>query len=324
MIRRREFIALLGGAAATWPLAARAQQPTTPVIGFFEAETLKGTFVAFLDGLGAAGYVVGQNVAIEYSSADGHYDRLPALASKLVGRHVAVIVAGPRGAVFAAKSATAVIPIIFMSGSDPVRRGLVASLNRPGGNLTGVTILGQDLTAKRLSLLHELVPQATRIAVLSDSTSGDREFPLAQLRAAAQPIGVSIQVEWVGSEGDFDAAFAAFARDRVGAFFVVSSAFLAAHRERLTTLAARYALPAVYPGKEFADVGGLLTYGPSVTDAYRQVGIYTGRILKGEKPADLPVLQPTRFETVVNLKTAKALGLAVPPSLLAIADEVIE
>jgi putative ABC transport system substrate-binding protein len=328
MIQRREFITLLGSAAA-WPLAASAQQPALPVIGYLDAgsPSFDISFIsvaAFRKGLADSGYFEGRNVAIEYRWAEGHYDRLPALASDLVRRQAAVIVAGPRGAVLAAKSATTTIPIVFMSGADPVRRGFVASLNRPGGNLTGVTILAPDLTAKRLGLLHEMVPHAAVVAVLSDSGSTDPEFPLEQLRAAARVIGVSIRVERAASERDFETAFANFARDGAGAIFVVNSGFFAVQRERLAALAARYGMPAIYASREFAEAGGLMTYGPSVTDANRQVGVYTARILKGDKPADLPVLLPTTFEFVINAKTAKALNLAVPPSLLTLADEVIE
>jgi putative ABC transport system substrate-binding protein len=237
---------------------------------------------------------------------------------------VSVIVAGPRGAVLAAKAATTAIPIVFLSGADPVRRGIVASLSRPGGNLTGVTILGPDLADKRLGLLHDLVPQATVIAVLSDLTSPEPEFVVEQLRAVAHRIGVSILVGQVAREGDFDAAFAGFAGGGARALVVPSSAFFSTQRERLTTLAARYSIPAIYPGRAFAEAGGLAAYGPSATDASRQLGVYTARILKGDKPADLPILLPTKFEFLINLKTAKALGLDIPSGISAIADEVIE
>jgi putative ABC transport system substrate-binding protein len=323
-MRRRDFITLLGGAAAAWPLAARAQQPKLPVIGYLDPETLDPNLTAFREGLADSGYVAGQNVIIEYRSAEGHSDRLPALAAEFVRRRVSVIVAGPRGAVLAAKAATTAIPIVFMSGADPVRRGIVASLNRPGGNLTGVTVLGPDLSDKRLGLLHDLVPHATVVAVLSDLTSPEPEFPVEQLRAVARRIGVSILVGRVTREGDFDAAFAGFAGGGAGALVVPSSAFFTTQRERLTTLAARYSIPAIYPARVYAEVGGLATYGPSGADANRQVGVYAARILKGEKPADLPVLLPTKFEFVINLKTAKALGLDIPSGISAIADEVIE
>jgi putative ABC transport system substrate-binding protein len=322
-MRRREFITLLGSAAA-WPVAARGQQAQVPVIGVLMPDSALGGDAAFRKGLADGGYTVGRNVAIEYRSAEGRYERLPALAVELIRRQVAVIVAGPRQALLAAKAATSTIPIVFMSGADPVRRGFVASLNRPGGNLTGVTILGPDLADKRLGLLHDLVPRAAIIGVLSDSTSPEPEFPLELLRAAGRRLGVMIQAERVAAEGDFDQAFANLVRDGAGALVSVSSAFLNAHRERIVTLAARYAIPAIYPSREFVDDGGLVSYGPSSEDAYRQVGIYAARILRGEKPADLPVLLPSRFELIINFRTVKALGLEVPSGLSAIADEVIE
>jgi putative tryptophan/tyrosine transport system substrate-binding protein len=326
-IRRRDFITLLGGAAAVWPLAARAQQPGVPVIGFLNPESVEaaeGYLAAFRKGLGDAGYTVGRNVAIEYRFAEHHYDRLPALASELVRRQVAVIATGPRGALVAAKAATSTIPIVFMSGADPVRRGIVASLNRPGGNLTGVTLLANDLSGKRLGLLHDLVPNASIVGTLSDATGPEPEFPLELLRAAAGRVGVTIRAERVAAAGDFDQAFANLVRDGAGALIVVSGAFFGAQRERIAALAARHAIPAMYTVREFVDVGGLVSYGPSAADAYRQMGVYAGRILKGEKPTDLPVLLPTKFELVINLRTAKALGLEVPAGLSAIADEVIE
>jgi putative tryptophan/tyrosine transport system substrate-binding protein len=326
MMRRREFITLLGGAAA-WPLAARAQQAALPVVGYLGPESAaatEGNLAAFRKGLADAGYTVGRNVAIEYRFAEGHYDRLPALASELVRREVAVIATGPRGALLAAKAATSTIPIVFMSGADPVRRGIVASLNRPGANLTGVTLLANDLSDKRLGLLHDLVPHASIIGVLSDSTGPEPEFPLELLRAAAGQVGLMIRAQRAAAEGDFDQAFANLVHDGASALIVVSGSFFGAHRERIAALAARYAIPAMYTAREFVDVGGLAAYGPNVDDSYRQIGVYTARILKGEKPGDLPVLLPTKFKLILNLKTAKALGLTVPDNLLALADEAIE
>jgi ABC-type uncharacterized transport system substrate-binding protein len=322
-LRRREVIAGLGG-AAVWPLAARAQQAVVPVVGFFNAgspATSSHRDAAFRQGLRETGFVEGQNLAIEYRWGEDQYDRLPALAADLVERRVAVIAASPR-AVDAAKAATATIPIVFMSGGDPVRAGLVASLNRPGGNLTGVTILASDLTAKRFGLLHEAVPQASVIGVLQNS--GRADFAVEEAGLAARRAGVSIRVMRAGNENEIEAAFMTFAREGSGALFVNSSFLFVSLRDRLTALAARYQIPAMYDLREFPDVGGLMSYGPSETDAYRQVGRYTGRILKGDKPAELPVMLPTKFELVINLKTAKALGLTIPPGVFAIADDVIE
>jgi ABC-type uncharacterized transport system substrate-binding protein len=321
-MRRREFITLASSAAIAWPLAARAQ-PAIPVVGFFNAgspATSTHRDAAFRQGLRETGFVEGQNVAIEYRWGEDQYDRLPALAADLVQRRVAVIAASPR-AVDAAKAATATIPIVFMSGSDPVRTGLVASLNRPGGNLTGVTILASDLTAKRFELLHEAVPQASVIGVLRDSSAP--RFAL-QAEAAARQVGVSIRVMDADTESEIEAAFATFAREGVGAVFVASSFLFVSLRGQLAALAARYRIPAIYDLREFPDVGGLMSYGPSEADAYRQVGRYTGRVLKGDKPADLPVMLPTTFELVINLKTAKALALTIPQKLIVAADEIIE
>jgi putative tryptophan/tyrosine transport system substrate-binding protein len=326
-MKRREFITLLGGVAATWSLAARAQQrPAMPVVGFFNAgspATSTHRVAAFRQGLRETGFVEGQNLAIEYRWGEDQYDRLPALATDLVQRRVAVIVASPR-AVDAAKAATATIPIVFMSGADPVRTGLVASLNRPGGNLTGVTILASDLTAKRFGLLHEAVPQASIIGVLRETSSQGAGFAVQEAEAAARQFGVSIRVMSVDTESEIEAAFATFVREGVGALFVTSSFLFVSLRDRLAALAARYRIPASYDLREFPDVGGLMSNGPSETDAYRQVGRYTGRILKGDKPADLPVMLPTKFEFIINLQTARTLGLTIVPGLLAIADEVIE
>jgi len=325
-IGRRHFISALGGAAATWPLAARAQQPAMPVIGFLSAGSAAAwapLVAAFRQGLHETGFVAGHNVAIEYRFAEDQYDRLSELAADLIQRRVAVIAVSPRAS-DAAKALTATIPIVFMSGDDPVRHGFVASLNRPGGNLTGVTILASDLTAKRLGLLHEAAPQAGVIGVLWDTTNPRAEFAVQEAEVAARNIGVSIRVIGAGTESETEAAFATFAQEGVGAVFVVNGFFLFGLRERLAALAARHRMPLSGELHEFVEVGGLMSYGPSLADAFRQVGRYTGRILKGEKPADLPVLQPTKFELAINLKTAKALGLTIPQSLLAIADEVIE
>ena len=326
MIARREFITLLGGAAAAWPLAAGAQQLSMPVVGYLRftaADVFPHTTHAFRRGLAEAGFIEGRNVMIEYRWADQQPDRLPALVADLIQHPVAVVAVGP-GADVAAKAATATVPIVFMSGGDPVRRGLVANLNRPGGNLTGVTMFADDLEAKRIGLLRELAPRATTIAVLVDSTIVAAPFQTQEVTAAGRNIGVPIRVVSIGIERDFEAAFAAIAREQIDVLLVAASSNFNAARDRLTALAARHRIAAMYEIREFVEVGGLMSYAPSVTEAYRQLGVYTGRILKGEKPGDLPVMLPTKFEFVINLKTAKALGLEVPPSLLALANEVIE
>ena len=325
-MRRREFFGVLGGAAAAWPVAARAQQPAMPVVGFLffrPPEKSAHILAAFREGLREGGYVEGKNVAIEYRFAGGQLERLPLLAADLVQRQVAVIAAGPRAGEVA-KSATAVIPIIFMTGADPVRTGLVANLNRPGGNLTGVTMLATELETKRVSLLKDLVPKAATIAVLVDSNNSSVAFQVEEIQAAARSVGVPVQVVSASSERDFDAAFETIMQWRADALIVAASSYFNDYGDRLATLAARHKIPAIYELREFVEAGGLMSYAPSLVAAFRQVGNYTARILKGDKPADLPVMLPTKFEFVINLRTAKALGLSIPPGLLALADEVIE
>jgi len=326
-INRREFITLLGGAAVAWPLAARAQQPAMPVIGFLHSSSPEPYRLrAFRQGLKDAGFIEGENVAIEYRWADSQIDRLPALAAELVQRRVAVIAAsGGTPSILAAQAATTTIPIVFALAEDPVRLGLVASLARPSGNLTGINFFGTELAAKRLELLRELVPGAIRIAVLVDPTNAtNTETTVRGVEAAARAKGLQIQVLNASNSREVDATFATLASERPDALLVGSTAFLADRRVQLAQLAARHAVPAIYVDRQFAEVGGLMSYGASLGDAFRQVGVYSGRILKGAKPADLPVLQSTKFELVINAPTARMLGLTVPPTLLATADEVIE
>jgi len=327
MIGRREFITVLGGAVA-WPLAAPAQQAARPVIGFLSsrmASESASVVAAFHQGLKEIGYVEGQNVSIEYRWADFQDNRLPAMAADLVQRRVAVIAAtGSTVAASTAKSATTTIPIVFGAGTDPVKEGLVASLNRPGGNITGVTPFTQQLGAKQLELLHTMVPTAAVVATLGRRNDPDTEYQLKDVEAAARTLGLQILALTVDSKSDFQSAFASLVQRGAGALLIFSGAFFTANRVPLAILAARHGIPAIYTLREFPLAGGLMSYATRLTDSYRQVGIYVGQILKGAKPADLPVMQPTKFEFVINLETAQTLGLTVPPSLLALADEVIE
>jgi putative ABC transport system substrate-binding protein len=326
-MRRRGFISLLGGAAA-WPLATRAQQRPIPVIGFLNMGS-PGPFThllaAFREGLNEAGYVEGQNVAVEYRWAEGGYDRLPELAADLVRHQVAVIVAtGGEPAALAAKAATKTIPIVFVVGEDPVALGLVASFNRPGGNATGLALLAYSATTKRWELLREMVPGAASSAVLAKTGGLSSQIELKQLQAAAGTLGQPINVLYASNEPEIDAAFDNLVAQRAGALFVATEAFFTNRRDQIIALAARHAIPTSYPFREFVAAGGLMSYGPSLTDIYRQVALYAGRVVKGATPADLPVQSPTKFEHVINLKTAKALGLTVPLTLQVAADEVIE
>jgi putative ABC transport system substrate-binding protein len=328
-LRRRDFITLLGGAAAAWPLAAWAQQPAMPVIGFVNPQSPDGhagRLRGFRQGLKESGFVAGENVAIEYRWAEGQFDRLPALAAELVRRQVAVIVAtGSPATPMAAKAATTTIPIVFLAAEDPVGLGLVASLARPGGNLTGINFLNSELAAKRLGLLRELVPRAARVAVLVNPVNAvNAETTLRDAQAAARAMGLQIQVLNASTSREINAAFASLGRERPDALFVGGDGLFNSRCVQLVNLASRHAVPATYADRLMTEAGGLMSYGSDIADAWRQVGFYAGRILKGAKPADLPVVQASKFELVINAETARMLGLTVPPSLLAAADEVIE
>ena len=326
-MRRREFVTLLGGAAVAWPLAARAQ--AMPVVGFLASKSPEGyaeRLRGFRQGLKEAGYAEGENIAIEYRWAEGQIDQLAALAADLVRRRVAVIAAlGTANSVLAAKAATTTIPIVFMVGEDPARLGLVASLARPGANLTGINLFNSELNAKRLELLRTLIPSATRVAVLANPTDRVNAETLArELDVAARAIGLQINIFEASTSREIDAAFASMARAQSDVLFVAGQAYFNSRRVQLVHTASHYRLPATYGSRAYTDVGGLMSYGANVTDAYRQAGVHTGRVLKGAKPADLPVVQPSKFELIINAQTARMLGLTVPPSLLATADEVIE
>jgi putative tryptophan/tyrosine transport system substrate-binding protein len=322
-MKRRDFITLLGGAAA-WPLAARAQQPQMPVVGFLSGAS-NSSLAGFQQGLSEAGYIEGKNVAIEYRSAAGQYDRLLALAADLVRHRVAVIAAVSTSAPgLAAKSATSVIPVVFQTGGDPVQDGLVPRMNRPGGNVTGVSRLSVALEPKRLELLHEVAPKASVIGFLLNPLNPRTQLLVQQMREPVRSLGLNLNVLEASTEGELNTAFASSVQQGVGALLVAQEPSYNRWLERIVALAARHTMPAMYGNRIYAVAGGLMTYDASVVDSMRQVGVYVGRILKGEKPGDLPVLQPTKFEFVINLKTAKALGLAIPDKLLALADEVIE
>jgi putative tryptophan/tyrosine transport system substrate-binding protein len=327
-VKRRAFITLLGGAAAAWPLAARAQQPAMPVIGYlssFPADINPKFTQAFRQGLNDAGFVEGRNVTIEYRwDEEGRYDRLPTMAADLVSRRVAVLFASPIPAALAAKAATATIPIVFAIGSDPVETGLVVSLNRPGGNVTGATFLSVELGAKRLELLRDLLPKITSIGLLVNPNNPNAAVQTKEMQAVTTALGLQLNIVSAGSQSDFDNAFETLVGQRTDALVLSADPFFFSHRDQLVALAMRSPVPAIYYAREFALAGGLISYASSFSDSFRQAATYVGRILKGEKPADLPVLQPTKFELVINLKTAKALGLQIPDRLLAIADEVIE
>jgi len=327
-VRRRTFITLLGGAAAAWPLAARAQQPTMPVIGFVSARSAEASVrdaAAFHKGLSKTGYVEGQNVAVEYHWLEGQFSRLPSLMTDLVRRRVAVIATPNNAGALAAKAATTTIPIVFGVAEDPTHLGLVASLARPGGNATGINFFPGEVVAKRLGLLHDLVPKAVRIAVLvNPSNTKVAEATLREIPEAARALGLQIQVLNASTNREIEAAFAALARDRADALFVAGDGFFSSRRVQFATLAMRDRIPAAYSERDYVAAGGLMSYGTDLTEVFHQIGVYTGSILKGTKPADLPVLQPTKFEFALNLQTARALGLEVPPQLLASVDEAID
>ncbi|MGB8235147.1 MAG: ABC transporter substrate-binding protein [Pseudolabrys sp.] len=326
-MQRRQFIALLGGTVATWPLAAVAQQSAIPTIGFLRSTRPDATtdlLVALRKGLKETGYVEGQNLTIEYRWAENQQERLSALAADLVRQRCVVIVAGGVNAAFAAKAATATIPIIFATGVDPLRSGLVGSFNRPGGNITGVFSVSASMEGKQLGLLREVVPTAAVIGMLVNPTSPGSERQERETQAAAQALGQQLHVFKASGERDIDNVFATLTQYRIGALLIAANALFTGQRDQLVALAARHAMPVLHYTREFAEAGGLMSYGSSLTDAYRQVGVYVGRVLKGEKPADLPIIQSSTFELVINLKTAKTLGLTVPYGLLNAADEVIE
>ena len=326
-MQRREFITLLGGGAVVWPLVARAQQSAMPVVGFLHGAA-PGPFTrlvaAFRDGLKDNGYVEGQNVAIEFRWAGGEYDQLPALATDLIDRHVSVIAAIGPVASLAAKAATTTVPVVFTTNADPVKLGLVASLNDPGGNLTGINVFTGVMEGKRLGLLTEMLPRVSLIAVLVNPTNRQTETSAKEIQAAAAAAGRQVIILNANNERDIDAAFAGITERRAGALLVGNDIFFNSRRDQIVELAARYKLPAIYEFREFVDAGGLMSYGTNLTDIYHQAGNYVGKILKGTKPAELPVMQSTKFELVINLKTAKALGLALPSGLLSIVDDVIE
>jgi putative tryptophan/tyrosine transport system substrate-binding protein len=326
-MRRRQFLGLLGGAVAVWPVVLRAQQPAGPVIGFMNAGSSKGLgrlAVAFRQGLSESGFVENQNITIEYHWAEGHAEQLPAMAADLVRRRVSVIAATSTPAALAAKAATTTIPVVFETAGDPIALGLVASLNRPSRNVTGITQLSSELVAKRLSLLHDLIPAASTVGFLVNPTDPRFVSQTKDMQEAAKTFGVQIQVVNASTDGELESGFAELSQLRVGALMVGTGEFFNSRPEKIVGLAARQHIPAMYQYRRFAEVGGLISYGPHITDAYRQAGIYTARILKGEKPADLPVVRATKFEMVINRKTAKTLGLTIPSGVLAIADEVID
>jgi len=327
MIRRREFITLLGSAAVAWPRAVRAQQPSKPTIGFLNSASPEGYApyaTAFRQGLKEAGYVDGENVTIEYRWAEGRYERLPTQAADLVHRQVAVIAATSTPTIPVAKAATSTIPIVFTTGADPVKLGFVASLNKPGGNVTGVNFFTAELGSKQAELLHELIPAAARVGLLVNPNYPATDAMTKDTTSAASAIGLQIDVIQASDSREIEVAFGALVRNRADALLVGSDSFFVSRRLQIATLAARHAIPTVYPIRDFAEAGGLISYGASQTEAYRQAGIYTGKILKGTQPADLPVMQSTKFELVINLPTARAIGVEIPPMLLARADEVIE
>jgi len=326
VMRRRDFIKVVAGSAVTWPFAARAQQPAKPVIGFLRSASLANAgplVTAFRQGLKEAGYVEGQNVIIEFRSAEGHNDELPKLVAELLRLPVAVMVCNVTAAT-AAKAVTSTVPIVFATGDDPIAEGLVTSLNRPGGNVTGVSFLGNALGAKQVELLRQLAPNATTIAVLVDTNYQGSATDLKNVERAAHSLRQNLIILRASNERDLETASATLAQQHADALIALGAAFFLSQRDQIIALAERYKLPAIYQVQDFAIAGGLMSYGASIRDAYRQAGIYAARILKGEKPADLPVMQPTKFELIINLKTAKSLGLTVPPNLLALADEVIE